>query len=389
MYCRKCGKEIKAGSKFCPYCGTAVQRAVPASKPQENPAVQQPVQQFKPLDQDETVLLQPDKPVEQYVQEPAESAMQLPVQQPVAQSARKTIMPPPPVGGPGRPSSPSPEKPKKKRPVLPVILCVLILLLAAGTAAAYFTGSLDGLLNREETTQSEREDENCVTSEKAEPDEEQDQESVAAASSEPVEHSAGSAAVKETPESTQEIQVVCSGSTAELTLRNWESGNWADVLNCQADIGSNGISTKKAEGDHCTPAGTYHLLFGFGTASASFSIPYTQIYEGDVWVCDPASAYYNTLQSDAAPYKDWTAAENMYKKFTGNKSIACICFDFNGDCETGETAVANGGSALFIDGVGVNGDMTSGYGDIKISAMDMTKLLQKLDITQNPTITIS
>ena len=51
-------------------------------------------------------------------------------------------------------------------------------------------------------------------------------------------------------------------------------------------------------------------------------------------------------------------------------------------------AVAYGGSALFIDGVGENGKMNSGYGDIKISGADMTKLLSYLDSDYNPTITI-
>ena len=70
---------------------------------------------------------------------------------------------------------------------------------------------------------------------------------------------------------------------------------------------------------------------------------------------------------------------------TGN---ACICFGFNGDGWSPYGAVAYGGSALFIDGVGENGKMNSGYGDIKISGKDMTKLLSYLDSDYNPTITI-
>lgn len=69
-------------------------------------------------------------------------------------------------------------------------------------------------------------------------------------------------------------------------------------------------------------------------------------------------------------------------------SNACICFGFNGDGWSPYGAVAYGGSALFIDGVGENGKMNSGYGDIKISGKDMTKLLSYLDSDYNPTITI-
>lgn len=108
-------------------------------------------------------------------------------------------------------------------------------------------------------------------------------------------------------------------------------------------------------------------------------------------MCDPESVYYNTLQSKNNPDKDWTdkgGAENMYPKFSKGSSNACICFGFNGDGWSPYGAVAYGGSALFIDGVGENGKMNSGYGDIKISGKDMTKLLSYLDSDYNPTITI-
>lgn len=118
---------------------------------------------------------------------------------------------------------------------------------------------------------------------------------------------------------------------------------------------------------------------------------YRQNVDYSVWVCDPESVYYNTLQSKNNPDKDWTdkgGAENMYPKFSKGSSNACICFGFNGDGWSPYGAVAYGGSALFIDGVGENGKMNSGYGDIKISGKDMTKLLSYLDSDYNPTITI-
>lgn len=79
--------------------------------------------------------------------------------------------------------------------------------------------------------------------------------------------------------------------------------------------------------------------------------------------------------------------DHVEVKKSGNTN-ACICFGFNGDGWSPYGAVAYGGSALFIDGVGENGKMNSGYGDIKISGKDMTKLLSYLDSDYNPTITI-
>ena len=115
------------------------------------------------------------------------------------------------------------------------------------------------------------------------------------------------------------------------------------------------------------------------------------IKEDSVWVCDPESIYYNTLQSKNNPQKDWAdkgGAENMYVKFSKGSSNACICFGFNGDGESTYSATPYAGSALFIDGVGENGNMNSGYGDIKISGKDMTKLLSYLCANDNPVITI-
>ncbi len=75
-------------------------------------------------------------------------------------------------------------------------------------------------------------------------------------------------------------------------------------------------------------------------------------------------------------------------KFSKGSSNACICFGFNGDGVSAYSATPYAGSALFIDGVGENGNMNSGYGDIKISGKDMTILLSYLCENDNPVITI-
>lgn len=140
-----------------------------------------------------------------------------------------------------------------------------------------------------------------------------------------------------------------------------------------------------------TPEGTFPIYFAFSTKAKNTKIAFETISEDSVWVCDPESVYYNTLQSKNNPDRDWAdkgGAENMYLKFSKGSSNACICFGFNGDGWSPYGAVAYGGSALFIDGVGENGKMNSGYGDIKISGKDMTKLLSYLDSDYNPTITI-
>lgn len=189
----------------------------------------------------------------------------------------------------------------------------------------------------------------------------------------------------------QKILVEATGSNATLTLWTYRDGQWEKDLSTTAAIGANGLTTDKTEGDHMTPEGTFPICFAFSTKEKNTMLYSKIIKEDSVWVCDPESIYYNTLQSKNDPYKDWAdkgGAENMYPKFTKGSSNACICFGFNGDGVSAYSATPYAGSALFIDGVGENGNMNSGYGDIKISGKDMTKLLSYLCANDNPVITI-
>lgn len=189
----------------------------------------------------------------------------------------------------------------------------------------------------------------------------------------------------------QKILVEATGSNATLTLWSYRDGQWEKDLSTTAAIGANGLTTDKTEGDHMTPEGTFPICFAFSTKEKNTMLYSKIIKEDSVWVCDPESVYYNTLQSKNDPYKDWAdkgGAENMYPKFSKGSSNACICFGFNGDGLSAYSATPYAGSALFIDGVGENGNMNSGYGDIKISGKDMTKLLSYLCANDNPVITI-
>lgn len=189
----------------------------------------------------------------------------------------------------------------------------------------------------------------------------------------------------------QKILVEATGSNATLTLWTYRDDQWEKDLSTTAAIGANGLTTDKTEGDHMTPEGTFPICFAFSTKEKNTMLYSKIIKEDSVWVCDPESIYYNTLQSKNDPYKDWAdkgGAENMYPKFSKGSSNACICFGFNGDGVSAYSATPYAGSALFIDGVGENGNMNSGYGDIKISGKDMTKLLSYLCENDNPVITI-
>jgi len=356
MFCIHCGNQIPDDVQFCQFCGNAVGTAVPtAAAPQSPP--------------------QPAPPAQVY---------QVP-----------TPPPPPPK--------------KSKAPLL--IALLLVIALAVGGFFAYQNGLLDGILGKDDPAQSDAADnsqtedaqsgdpsadagENAADDSVSEvPDASASDDSAGEAvppAEAPEEPAPEETPVIEAPHSTQKLEVVASGSTAQLRLMNWDNGVWQEMLTMSANIGSNGITATKTEGDHATPSGTYDILFAFGGATRTgLAVNYIQVQDGDVWVCDSDSAYYNTLQSNSLPEKDWDSSENMYTKFADNRSVACIYFSFNGDGLTSGTAHPNGGSALFLDGVGSAGNLTSGYGDIKISASDMARLLQYLDSSRNPTIVIS
>ena len=48
MFCKKCGKEIDDGVKFCPYCGTNMEAEIQPSAPTETPAATTEVTEDKP-----------------------------------------------------------------------------------------------------------------------------------------------------------------------------------------------------------------------------------------------------------------------------------------------------------------------------------------------------
>ena len=193
------------------------------------------------------------------------------------------------------------------------------------------------------------------------------------------------------PYHAQMIHVKSDGSKARLRLEIFdeETAQWKQVLSAAAYIGKNGISAQKAEGDKCTPAGTFDIMFVFGTSKPDTALTFKKVDENTVWIDDSASAYYNTWQSAGADYKDWTSCESMMKKFADQKVTYRIAFGFNGDCLSKNSAQPGKGSAIFLEGAGADGKMEPGYGEIRISADDMTTLLRYLDSDKHPQIEIS
>jgi L,D-peptidoglycan transpeptidase YkuD (ErfK/YbiS/YcfS/YnhG family) len=81
-------------------------------------------------------------------------------------------------------------------------------------------------------------------------------------------------------------------------------GRWRRAFGpMPAKIGAQGFSARVSERTTATPIGLFTLSEAFGTEpDPGTSLPYRQARYGDVWVDDPGSPGYNTLQPDDADF---------------------------------------------------------------------------------------
>ena len=184
----------------------------------------------------------------------------------------------------------------------------------------------------------------------------------------------------------QKILVNSSGSNATLSLQEYDGKNWNETFSCPAKVGQSGVLKSISEGTKGTPSGTFNILFAFGLSKPSTNLSFKTVDKNTIWIDDIHSKYYNTWQNKTASYADWSSYESIYSQFSSGKSNCCIAFDFNGDCQTANSAESNKGSVIFIDGK--TGTLSPTYGDIAISSANMTTLLSKLDQSKNPTVVI-
>ena len=196
-------------------------------------------------------------------------------------------------------------------------------------------------------------------------------------------------APKETQDYSNECQQRVTLSGAQLILENRKSADeWEETFSCPAKISVNGTGTDYSESSGKTPQGTFKILFGMGTKKPDTSLKFKKVKKGDVWVDDSNSKYYNTLQKGSLKGKDWNSFEDIYSYFSSGTVNDAIFFDYNGDGESANSAVSGRGSALFLLGRNDYNTASSKYGDIYISAQDMTILLSYLDSEKNPEIVI-
>jgi len=84
------------------------------------------------------------------------------------------------------------------------------------------------------------------------------------------------------------------------------------LLCSNVNIGKNGLTRNKKEGDGKTPIGVFGLGIAFGIhEKVETKLDYIRIYKNLYWVDDAKSKYYNQLVNIQKVEKDWNSAEHL------------------------------------------------------------------------------
>lgn len=113
-----------------------------------------------------------------------------------------------------------------------------------------------------------------------------------------------------------ERKVVVQASGVHAVVSAWEryGDEWTEAFRTEDGwVGRNGVTNQKKEGDGKTPVGVYEMRRAFGIApKPQTAFPYTQIVQGDEWVDDAFSPFYNQFVSASAPVeRTWNSSENL------------------------------------------------------------------------------
>jgi len=141
---------------------------------------------------------------------------------------------------------------------------------------------------------------------------------------------------------TQMLMLAYAPGQTKLYLYDKNSaGYWKLARSFAANVGKNGVTDNKKEGDKATPTGCYGMGFAFGIqAKPDTGWTYRQVTPNSYWVDDPDSAHYNTWVEGTAD-KDWDSAEHLIDKKTAYAYALVI--DYNTD-----PPVPGKGSAIFL-----------------------------------------
>ena len=150
--------------------------------------------------------------------------------------------------------------------------------------------------------------------------------------------------------------------------------NKIKIIETEAYIGKNGVTTNKVEGDGKTPLGTFKLGKIFGTHDDVKNKEYTKVNPNLYWVDDAKSVYYNQLIDIEKIKPDFNSAEYLveYKQQ----------YEYAVEIKTNEKNIPGKGSAIFLH-CSVERPTA---GCVAIKSEIMKQIVEKID--ENATICI-
>ena len=183
-------------------------------------------------------------------------------------------------------------------------------------------------------------------------------------------------------------------SSHEGMCQLWQkkNGEWTKQYEFPVMLGRNGLSWgrgihktsedhSKQEGDGKGPAGVFFLGDSFGYASSddiSWSWPYRQSTQSDIWVDDTASRRYNQwVNVSQAPLErgDWESFEQMRRDDDLYEYGVIVNHNMS-------PVVAGAGSAIFMHVWRSNDSPTAGC--TAMSRTNMMRVIEWLDLSDNP-----
>ena len=177
------------------------------------------------------------------------------------------------------------------------------------------------------------------------------------------------------------VSASSGSSSATATLYEWKDGEWSEAASYDATVGANGIGTS-SEGSKTSPIGTHKLGVVLTKGDVSTDMETYAATSQTGVVSDANSPYYNQIfEKQNAPTQ--AKFDITYDEF----SNAAIFIEFNGDGFSSDGVVSGAGSALFVRGQ--SGALSPTWGDVDISAGDMSDLLSRLDPAKNPVIELT
>ena len=177
------------------------------------------------------------------------------------------------------------------------------------------------------------------------------------------------------------VSAASGSSSATATLYEWKNGDWSELAEYDAKVGVNGIGTC-SEGSKTTPEGTHKLGVVLTKGDVSTDMKTYTITDYTGVESDTRSPYYNQIieNTNGAASKDFDPVNN-------EESSAMIFIEFNGNGFSSDGVTPGAGSAIFVRGK--NKSLSATYGDVDISADDMSDLLSKLNPNKNPVIELT